>query len=36
MIWILLGLAVGLMLAPRSGAAARQQVLARINQVFGS
>ena len=36
LLWMLLGLAVGLMVAPRSGANARQEVLARVNQVFGS
>jgi len=36
LLWMLLGLAVGLMVAPRSGANARQEVLARVNQIFGS
>jgi gas vesicle protein len=36
LIWILLGVAAGLMIAPRSGAGTRQEVMARINQVFGS
>ena len=36
LLWMLLGLAVGLMVAPRSGANARQEMLARVNQVFGS
>ncbi len=36
LVWVLLGVAVGLMAAPRSGANARQQVMERINQIFGS
>jgi gas vesicle protein len=36
LVWILIGAAVGLMMAPRSGEATRREVLARINQVFGS
>ncbi|HEV7216785.1 MAG TPA: hypothetical protein VGP33_16890 [Chloroflexota bacterium] len=36
LIWLLLGLAAGLMIAPRSGNNARQDAMARINQIFGS
>ena len=36
LIWLLLGLAAGLMIAPRSGSGTRQEVMARINQIFGS
>lgn len=34
--WLLLGAAIGLMAAPRAGAATRKEILARINQAFGS
>jgi gas vesicle protein len=36
LIWLLVGAAIGLMAAPRSGASTRKEVLARINQAFGS
>ena len=36
LIWLLLGLAAGLMIAPRSGDGTRQEAMARINRIFGS
>lgn len=36
LIWLVLGLAAGLMIAPRSGNGTRHEVMARINQIFGS
>lgn len=34
--WILLGVVIGLMAAPRAGEATRREVVARVNQLFGS
>jgi gas vesicle protein len=34
--WILLGVAIALMIAPRSGEATRGEIFARVNELLGS